>query len=129
MYLADCVELMYLMSPGCVGSIFADPPYRLSGGGVTVKSGGLASVDKGDWAARWARTATKQRVGVLGEVVILLYSGPMAPFVMGGFFERVREFRHTHQASSPASSESSTTTPSSTCGTLTWLDSFVFCGH
>jgi site-specific DNA-methyltransferase (adenine-specific) len=48
-YLADCVELMRLMPPECVDAIFADPPYRLSGGGVTVKSGRLAPVDKGEW--------------------------------------------------------------------------------
>ena len=48
-YLSDCVELMRLMSAGCVDVVFADPPYRLSGGGVTVKSGRLASVNKGDW--------------------------------------------------------------------------------
>ncbi len=48
-YLADCVELMRLMSASCVVGVFADPPYRLSGGGITVKSGRLASVDKGKW--------------------------------------------------------------------------------
>jgi site-specific DNA-methyltransferase (adenine-specific) len=48
-YLADCVELMRLMPPSCVDVVFADPPYRLSGGGVTVKSGRIASVDKGGW--------------------------------------------------------------------------------
>ncbi len=48
-YLADCVELMRLMPAGCVDVIFADPPYRLSGGGVTVKSGRIAPVDKGGW--------------------------------------------------------------------------------
>ena len=48
-YLADCVELMRMMPAGCVDVIFADPPYRLSGGGVTVKSGRLAPVDKGNW--------------------------------------------------------------------------------
>jgi site-specific DNA-methyltransferase (adenine-specific) len=48
-YLADCVELMRLMPAACVDVVFADPPYRLSGGGVTVKSGRIASVDKGDW--------------------------------------------------------------------------------
>lgn len=48
-YLADCVELMRLMPGACVDVIFADPPYRLSTGGVTVKSGKIASVDKGDW--------------------------------------------------------------------------------
>ena len=49
-YLADCVELMRLMPPACVDAVFADPPYRLSTeGGVTVKSGRLAPVDKGSW--------------------------------------------------------------------------------
>ena len=48
-YLADCVELMRLMPPGSVDVVFADPPYRLSRGGVTVKSGRLAPVDKGSW--------------------------------------------------------------------------------
>ena len=48
-YLADCVELMRLMPASCVDVVFADPPYRLSGGGITVKSGRIASVDKGKW--------------------------------------------------------------------------------
>jgi hypothetical protein len=48
-YLADCVELMRLMPAGSVDVIFADPPYRLSTGGVTVRSGRLAPVDKGSW--------------------------------------------------------------------------------
>jgi site-specific DNA-methyltransferase (adenine-specific) len=48
-YLADCVELMRLMPAGSVDVVFADPPYRLSTGGVTVKSGRLAPVDKGGW--------------------------------------------------------------------------------
>ena len=48
-YLADCVELMRLMPAGSVDVVFADPPYRLSTGGVTVRSGRLAPVDKGGW--------------------------------------------------------------------------------
>ncbi len=48
-YLADCVELMRLVPAGSVDAIFADPPYRLSTGGVTVKSGRIAPVDKGSW--------------------------------------------------------------------------------
>ena len=48
-YLADCVEMMRLMPASCVDVIFADPPYRLSGGGVTVRSGRVAPVDKGEW--------------------------------------------------------------------------------
>ena len=48
-YLADCVGLMKIIPAGSVDVIFADPPYRLSTGGVTIKSGGLAPVDKGVW--------------------------------------------------------------------------------
>ena len=48
-YRVDCVELMRLVPAGSVDVIFADPPYRLSTGGVTVKSGRLAPVDKGGW--------------------------------------------------------------------------------
>ncbi|WP_053057996.1 DNA-methyltransferase [Rubrobacter aplysinae] len=48
-YRADCVRLMRMMPAGCVDAVFADPPYRLSGGGVTVKGGRLRSVDKGEW--------------------------------------------------------------------------------
>lgn len=48
-YLADCVRLMRLMPAGCVDAVFADPPYRLSNGGLTVRNGKLASVDKGVW--------------------------------------------------------------------------------
>ncbi len=52
--------------------VFADPPYRLSGGGMTVKSGRIVSVDKGgwdrstgsfekdhEWNVRWLREARR----------------------------------------------------------------------
>lgn len=48
-YRADCLDLMRLMPEASVDAVFADPPYRLSGGGVTVKSGRISSVDKGSW--------------------------------------------------------------------------------
>jgi site-specific DNA-methyltransferase (adenine-specific) len=48
-YLADCVDLMKVIPSGSIDVVFADPPYRLSRGGVTVKSGRLAPVDKGAW--------------------------------------------------------------------------------
>jgi site-specific DNA-methyltransferase (adenine-specific) len=48
-YLADCVDLMKVMPAASVDLIFADPPYRLSNGGVTVKNGSRAPVDKGAW--------------------------------------------------------------------------------
>ena len=49
MYLTDCVELVGLIPAECAYVIFADPPYRLSDGGVSVQSGRLASVDEGEW--------------------------------------------------------------------------------
>lgn len=48
-YLADCLDLMRAMPDACVDCVFTDPPYRLSGGGKTVKSGEVVSVDKGGW--------------------------------------------------------------------------------
>ena len=48
-YRADCLDLMRLMPPESVDAVFADAPYRLSTGGVIVKSGCLAPVDKGNW--------------------------------------------------------------------------------
>ena len=48
-YLADCLDLMKIMPPASVDMIFADPPYRLSNGGVTVRNWRRASVDKGAW--------------------------------------------------------------------------------
>jgi site-specific DNA-methyltransferase (adenine-specific) len=48
-YRTDCMELMSLMPAASVDVIFADPPYRLSGGGVTVKGGRLGPVAKGEW--------------------------------------------------------------------------------
>jgi site-specific DNA-methyltransferase (adenine-specific) len=48
-YRADCLELMRLMPPESVDVVFADPPYRLSRGGVSVRSGRLVLVDKGGW--------------------------------------------------------------------------------
>jgi site-specific DNA-methyltransferase (adenine-specific) len=48
-YLADCLDLMKIIPPRSVDVVFADPPYRLSRGGVTVRNGRLASVDKGAW--------------------------------------------------------------------------------
>ncbi|HEX6709844.1 MAG TPA: site-specific DNA-methyltransferase [Rubrobacter sp.] len=48
-YLADCLDLMETMPAESVDTIFADPPYRLSKGGVTVSNGRFAPVDKGAW--------------------------------------------------------------------------------
>lgn len=45
----DSIEVMQNLKPGSVDFIFADPPYRLSNDGFTVKSGRAVSVNKGDW--------------------------------------------------------------------------------
>lgn len=47
--LGDTIEVMKIMKSESVDMIFADPPYFLSNGGISVKSGKIVSVDKGDW--------------------------------------------------------------------------------
>lgn len=49
LYLGDCVKIMTTMPEESVDLIFADPPYFLSRGGITCKSGRMAPVDKGEW--------------------------------------------------------------------------------
>ena len=49
LYLGDSVSVMQTMPDESVEMIFADPPYHLSNGGITVKSGKMASVNKADW--------------------------------------------------------------------------------
>lgn len=45
----DALERMQQMPEGSFDLIFADPPYFLSNGGSTCRSGKRASVNKGDW--------------------------------------------------------------------------------
>jgi site-specific DNA-methyltransferase (adenine-specific) len=45
----DCLEIMPNLKKESMELIFADPPYRLSNGGITCKAGQIALVDKGDW--------------------------------------------------------------------------------
>jgi site-specific DNA-methyltransferase (adenine-specific) len=47
--LDDCISAMSKIEPKSIDMIFADPPYFLSNGGITVKSGKMVSVDKADW--------------------------------------------------------------------------------
>ena len=49
LYHADCIVLMDSLPEGCVDMVFADPPYNLSNGGFTCKSGKRAPVSKGEW--------------------------------------------------------------------------------
>lgn len=45
----DAVESMETMKSNSVDFIFADPPYHLSNGGLSIHSGKSVSVDKGNW--------------------------------------------------------------------------------
>lgn len=53
LYQANCLELMDKIADkypdGCFDMVFADPPYFLSNGGITCKSGQMVSVNKGAW--------------------------------------------------------------------------------
>jgi site-specific DNA-methyltransferase (adenine-specific) len=70
-YRVDCVEPMRLMPAGSVDAIFADPPYRLSSGGLTVKSGSLAPVDKREWdRSRGASVRTTAHIHAATQHVV-----------------------------------------------------------
>ncbi len=47
----DCLETLEKLPPRSVDLVFADPPYHLSNGGTTCRSGRRASVNKGSWDA------------------------------------------------------------------------------
>ena len=49
LYNGDSLELLNQLDPQSVDCIFADPPYFLSNGGFTCKSGKRAAVGKGGW--------------------------------------------------------------------------------
>ena len=49
LYRGDCRQVLQQLPEESVDLIFADPPYFLSNGGVTCKSGRMVSVDKGRW--------------------------------------------------------------------------------
>lgn len=45
----DCMQIIGQLPDNSVNAIFADPPYFLSNGGISVQSGKQVCVDKGDW--------------------------------------------------------------------------------
>ena len=49
LYNNDCIKIMKTLPSNKIDMIFADPPYFLSNGGLTIHSGKVASVDKGEW--------------------------------------------------------------------------------
>ena len=49
LYKGDCREIVATMPPRCFDMVFADPPYFLSNGGISVQSGKQVCVNKGEW--------------------------------------------------------------------------------
>ena len=49
LYQANCLDLLSELPENSVDMVFADPPYNLSNGGITVHAGRMVSVNKGDW--------------------------------------------------------------------------------
>lgn len=45
----DCMERLAEIEDNSIDAVFADPPYFLSNGGISVQSGKQVCVDKGDW--------------------------------------------------------------------------------
>ena len=45
----NCMELIGQLQDNSIDAIFADPPYFLSNGGISVQSGKQVCVDKGEW--------------------------------------------------------------------------------
>ena len=45
----DCMERLKEIEDNSINAIFADPPYFLSNGGISVQSGKQVCVDKGEW--------------------------------------------------------------------------------
>jgi len=49
LYNNDCIIVMKSIKEQSIDMIFADPPYFLSNGGVSISSGKVVSVNKGEW--------------------------------------------------------------------------------
>lgn len=49
LYHGDCMQVIEHLPDNSLDAIFADPPYFLSNGGISVQSGKQVCVDKGDW--------------------------------------------------------------------------------
>ena len=45
----NCLEIIPRIRRESITTIFADPPYNLSNGGISCKAGKMVSVNKGDW--------------------------------------------------------------------------------
>ena len=49
LYQGDCLDILKKIPKNFITTIFADPPYNLSNGGITCKAGKMVSVNKGEW--------------------------------------------------------------------------------
>lgn len=49
LYQGDCMQVIEQLPDNSLDAIFADPPYFLSNGGISVQSGKQVCVDKGNW--------------------------------------------------------------------------------
>ncbi|MBO4543845.1 MAG: site-specific DNA-methyltransferase [Bacteroidales bacterium] len=49
LFKGDCMQRLCEIEDNSIDAIFADPPYFLSNGGISVQSGKQVCVDKGDW--------------------------------------------------------------------------------
>ena len=49
LYADDCLEILEKIPEESVDMVFADPPYGLSNGGISVHAGKRVSVNKGAW--------------------------------------------------------------------------------
>lgn len=58
-HLGDCVEGMSKLPSGKIDVVFADPPYFLSNGGLSIRSGKVVSVNKGVWDSKAKCSDTK----------------------------------------------------------------------
>lgn len=49
LYNDDCIKIMRTFPNKCIDMVFADPPYFLSNNGLSIHSGKVVSVNKGEW--------------------------------------------------------------------------------
>ncbi|NLC95363.1 MAG: site-specific DNA-methyltransferase [Bacilli bacterium] len=49
LYNDDCIKVLKTIEADSIDMIFADPPYFLSNDGLTINSGKIVSVNKGEW--------------------------------------------------------------------------------
>lgn len=60
LYFGDCIDVLKKFKNNTIDLVFADPPYFLSNGGKSIRSGKIVSVNKGDWDIRENYTDTLQ---------------------------------------------------------------------